>query len=213
MANLSLHAPYDGSDELIIGDGSGLPIANTGSLSFHSSSFSFTLNNVLHVPSASCNIISISQFCRDNNVSLVFLLNSLFVKDPQTEKILLQGHSKSGIYALHLNIFSPRSPVCHVSLYSAIDWHHRLGHPSLSILKHINSVFNLSISSTSPFHCNACDCNKSRKLPFSQSTIDSHGPLDVIYSDVWTSPIQSYDGYRYYIIFVITILNMYGSIL
>lgn len=31
LANLSLHYPYDGTDEIVIGDGTGLPISHTGS--------------------------------------------------------------------------------------------------------------------------------------------------------------------------------------
>lgn len=39
-------------------------------------------------------------------------------------------------------------------------------------------------------------------MSFYQNTIQSHGPLDVLYSDVWTSPTLFYDGYKYYLIFV-----------
>ena len=28
------------------------------------------------------------------------------------------------------------------------------------------------------------------------------GPLDLIYTDVWTSPTYSFDGYKYYVLFV-----------
>ena len=40
------------------------------------------------------------------------------------------------------------------------------------------------------------------KLSFSNSTIISSRPLQIIYSDIWTSPIISYDGFKYYVIFV-----------
>lgn len=40
------------------------------------------------------------------------------------------------------------------------------------------------------------------KLPFTTSTLQSSQPLDIIFSDVWTSPIISNDGFRYYVIFV-----------
>ena len=35
LNNLSLHALYDGTEELVIGDGSSLPISNTGSFSLY----------------------------------------------------------------------------------------------------------------------------------------------------------------------------------
>ncbi|KAE8678139.1 Detected protein of unknown function [Hibiscus syriacus] len=50
LSNLTLHSPYDGTDEIMIGDGSGLPISHTGSTSFTTPSHSFSPSNVLCVP-------------------------------------------------------------------------------------------------------------------------------------------------------------------
>ena len=50
--------------------------------------------------------------------------------------------------------------------------------------------------------CSACLCNKTHKLPFATSTVSSSKPLEVIYSDVWSSPILSKDGFKYYVLFV-----------
>lgn len=47
-----------------------------------------------------------------------------------------------------------------------------------------------------------CLSNKSQKLSFAQSTIISNSPLETIFSDVWTSPIISTNGFKYYVIFV-----------
>ena len=40
------------------------------------------------------------------------------------------------------------------------------------------------------------------KLPFATSTILSTAPLEYIYTDLWSSPVLSFDGHKYYIIFV-----------
>ena len=84
------------------------------------------------------------------------------------------------------------------------EWHHRLGYPSTPILKHIVSSFKLALSNSCNDipHCNACNCNKSHKLSFSVSTLTTTTPLEIIFSDVWTSPIMSVDNYKYYVIFV-----------
>ena len=50
LDNLSMHTPYTGSDDIMIGDGSGLSITHTGSSSLHTSHNTFTLNDVLCVP-------------------------------------------------------------------------------------------------------------------------------------------------------------------
>ena len=52
------------------------------------------------------------------------------------------------------------------------------------------------------FSCTVCNINKSHKLTFAQSSITSSSPLDIIFSDVWTSPVSSLDGFHYYVIFV-----------
>ncbi|MGG6712898.1 UNVERIFIED_CONTAM: DDE-type integrase/transposase/recombinase, partial [Salmonella enterica subsp. enterica serovar Weltevreden] len=51
-------------------------------------------------------------------------------------------------------------------------------------------------------HCSAYCENKSHKLPFSGSTLSSSYPLEIIFSDVWTSSAMSSEGYKYYVIFV-----------
>ena len=66
------------------------------------------------------------------------------------------------------------------------------------------SSFHLDVSSSSHFnfHCNSCSCNKSHKLPFSVSTLSTSSPLEIVFTDVWTSPVYSVDNFKYYIIFV-----------
>nr|GME02242.1 Retrovirus-related Pol polyprotein from transposon RE1 [Ipomoea batatas] len=98
LSNLALHTPYDGTDEVMIGNGSGLPISHTGFISLPSTSKSFSLSNVLCVPTMCRNVISISQFCRDNNSLIEFSLTTFCVKDIQTGAPLLTGPSKNGVY-------------------------------------------------------------------------------------------------------------------
>ena len=95
-----------------------------------------------------------------------------------------------------------------VSIFQCQDnssqWHHRLGHLASPILQHILSHYqiNSSTSLSSDFLCNACHCNKSHKLSFSNSSIVSSRPLQIIFSDVWTSHVLSNQGFKYYVIFV-----------
>ena len=88
---------------------------------------------------------------------------------------------------------------------SQTTWYGRLGHPSFKIFnKLVQSGFMfLSSSYSSGFVCSLCLCNKSHRLPFGESTLQSRAPLDLLYTDVWgPSPVQSVDGYNYYVIFV-----------
>lgn len=129
------------------------------------------------------NLISISQFCSSNNVSIQFLPTAFLVKELRTRATLLRGPTKDGVYEW------PVSPplLAFSSIKTSLsEWHHRLGHPAFPILKHIVSMnkLGLSSSSSSDFSCNACLRNKSHKLSFSQSTIVSSQPLETIFSDV-----------------------------
>ena len=196
-----MHTPYTGSDDIMIGDGSGLSITHTGSSSLHTSHNTFTLNNVLCVPAMQKNLISISKFCSSNHVSIEFLPTIFLVKDIRTGAILLKGKTKDGVYEW------PVSPplLAFSSIKTSLsEWHQRLGHPAINILKQIVPKNKLEFSSSlsSNFSCNACLSNKSHKLSFSQSTVLSSQPLETIYSDVWTSPLISHNVFKYYVIFV-----------
>ncbi|GJR06574.1 ATPase 9 isoform X3 [Tanacetum coccineum] len=113
-------------------------------------------------------------------------------RDRLTGTPLLMGPTKNGIYELSSSI---RSIIAYSSVKAnAIDWHHRLGHPSLEILKSIVAASKINVSNNYSFNCNACQCNKSHKLPFKPSTLTSQFPLDHLYTDLWTSPVYSFDG-------------------
>lgn len=75
LENLSLQQPYTGSDNVAVGNGSGLRIHNTGSLQLHTPNSTLHLHNVLHCPKAFVNLLSINKFCRDN--SCFFILTIL----------------------------------------------------------------------------------------------------------------------------------------
>lgn len=50
--------------------------------------------------------------------------------------------------------------------------------------------------------CSSCQLGKSKRQSFSSSTRISTHPLQLIHTDVWTSPVPSVSGYKYYVIFI-----------
>ena len=65
FSNLNLHAKeYSGPDQVRIGNGQGLCIHQIGFSILCSSSKNYFLNNVLHVPKISQNLLSISIYQR-----------------------------------------------------------------------------------------------------------------------------------------------------
>ncbi|XP_010545858.1 PREDICTED: uncharacterized protein LOC104818098, partial [Tarenaya hassleriana] len=162
-----------GTDEVIVGDGSGLAITHSGFTHLLTSSRPLSLHNV---------------------------------KDRTTGAILAQGTLHNGVYEWP-TLSSPS--LSSVSAFSSVKstvcaWHSRLGHPSVEILHKVLCRLSLPSSSSSSlsFHCEFCSINKSYKLSFFSSSVMSSRPLEVVFSDVWMSPIESFNGYRYYVVFV-----------
>lgn len=196
LNQLSINSEYTGPEKIHVGNGMGLPITHVGSASLHVNSRVFHLKNLLHVPSITKNLLSVSQFCTDNNVYFEFNSTSCFVKDQRTKKVLLQGAVEGGLY----KFTSLQSPLCNKtsklnspheepkkaqsveqsplyqsftsSLTNLQTWHARLGHPSLKVVIRALSSCNIPYTSTHSIStlCHACQLGKSHKLPFIPST-------------------------------------------
>ena len=191
---------YTGPDQLYVGNGQGLHISSTGSSKFHINSTHFKLNDILHVPLITKNLLSIHKFTLDNNVYVEFHPNFCMVKDIQTHQQLMRGEHKDGLYLLHF--LQNRSSYIGEKA-SPETWHNRLGHPHFRVLQNILNKYGLPLThKISHLHCEACRTSKSHKLPFNISVHKSTKPLELIHSDVWgPAPILSHFGFSYYVIF------------
>lgn len=63
LQNLSLHQPYQGTDDVMIADGSSLSISHTGSIFLPSNTRALALHKVLCVPNVNKNLISVYRLC------------------------------------------------------------------------------------------------------------------------------------------------------
>lgn len=97
-ANLSMHSPYTGGDDVVIADGQRLQITHTGSSFIPSPHRRLTLSNILRVPSIANNLISAKRLCTDNHVSVEFFPDNFQVKDLNSGVPLMRENSKSGGY-------------------------------------------------------------------------------------------------------------------
>ena len=77
LAALALHEPYTASNNVIIGDGSGLLIANLAHSPLPLSLHLYFFSNVLHVPPMSKNLILVLALCANNPINVLFF-DSLF---------------------------------------------------------------------------------------------------------------------------------------
>lgn len=128
----------------------------------------------------------------------------LVAQELHTGRMLLQGPSRNGFYPFS----GVSSSIKGVSAFlgtrvSNSIWHSRLGHPSSHILQNLVSRNKLPIKGvvTSEL-CHSCPMGKSHKLPFPLSVSRSSSPLQLVHSDVWTSPSFSINGFKYYVVFI-----------
>ena len=98
LANLALHEPYTASDRVLIGDGIGLSIANTGSFILTSLPTPLLFTNVLHVSAMSKNLISVSALCANNPINVLFFYSFFKVQDRHTGVAMVREQHRNGVY-------------------------------------------------------------------------------------------------------------------
>ncbi|PKU74273.1 Retrovirus-related Pol polyprotein from transposon TNT 1-94 [Dendrobium catenatum] len=201
--NLEVYNSYTGHDTVTLGDGRSVPIAHSGSGILPTPDRKLFLSKLLHIPSLAFNLLSISNLVRDNHISITFDEHGFVFKDRSTNQVILEGPCSQGIYKIPSTGSSYPSTALSASKASTDKWHRRLGHPHHQVLQHISnhnpSLHILPLKSV----CNSCMSCKGHKLVFDNSVSRTSSPLELVHSDVWgPSPIQSHQGFSYYVIFV-----------
>ncbi|GJS67664.1 ribonuclease H-like domain-containing protein [Tanacetum coccineum] len=86
---------------------------------------------------------------------------------------------------------------------SPTTWHRRLGYLSEDVLRHLESSRSISCNKTKlTALCHAFQLGKHTRLPFYSPESNIASVFDIIHSDLWTSPISSESGIKYYAIFL-----------
>ncbi|KAI0523042.1 hypothetical protein KFK09_005432 [Dendrobium nobile] len=195
---------YHGSDTVSTANGSMIPIHTTGQgiLPLPDTARKLHLHNLLHVPSLTHNLLSVSKLTADNSISITFDANGFIMKDRRDQHPLLLGQ-------LHNRLYRIRIPpdIRHTALTSTTSsnhqWHSRLSHPSKESLAVLTRQFPNLARVILSFICESCNLAKSRKIVFNKSTYVTTAPFDLIHSDLWDPASQnSINGYRYYNIFI-----------
>jgi hypothetical protein len=198
--NLTTHSSLDhlNSQHIVVGNGSKLPILAVGNVQI--SSLTLYLQNVLVSPTIVKNLISVRKFTRDNFFSIEFDPFGFSVKDLATKTLLLRCNSHGDLYP-----FIGSTPSTHAaySITGGDTWHRRLRHPSSSTISHYPLDFltpcNNDVPSRPPLF-EACQLGKQARLPFPTSLSHASAAFQLVHCDLWTSPIVSFSGYKYYLV-------------
>uniref|UniRef100_A0A2N9G595 Integrase catalytic domain-containing protein n=1 Tax=Fagus sylvatica TaxID=28930 RepID=A0A2N9G595_FAGSY len=181
-STLNSQTPYQGTEQVTVGNGQNLPI-----------------QSIVH------------KLCLDNNCSCHFDAHKLLIQDLPTGRLLYKGLSKDGVYPINSSQFctSASSKTACFASSSAQKWelwHSRLGHPSAKVLHTIfpslsscNSLASNSVHS----HCKHCLAGKMHQLPFSVSTNKVTAPFQLVHADLWgPAPSVSLNGFKFYLVLV-----------
>ena len=201
LDKLTVKNKYHGNDQIHTASGSGMDISHIGHTTVRTPSRDIHLKNVLYVPQAKKNLASVHRLATDDSAFLEFHPDVFFIKDQETKNILLEGRCRNGLYPL------PSPPIKHAygaTRTSMSQWHSRLGHPSVSIVKQVVSKNNLPCldESSNRTVCDACQQGKSHQLPYPNSSSNSEFPLQLIFSDVWGPAPESVGRKKFYVSFI-----------
>jgi hypothetical protein len=146
------------------------------------------------------NLLSVRQFTRDNKCSIEFDEFGFSIKDPRTRRVILHCNSHGELYTL-LAAAPSIAAQCNLATSSTL-WHRLLGHPgpiAITTLQHLSAIPR---SKTNNSLCHACQLGKHTRLPFNKSTSSTSSPFELVHCDVWTSPVMSISGFKFYLVMV-----------
>ena len=98
--NLQNQVTYTVQDQLYIGNCQGMKILSIGNSTLPSRHKPSKLNNILHLPTITKNLLYVHQFALDNNVFIEFYAFFCLVKDNKTGQVVLKGTHKDSLYVL-----------------------------------------------------------------------------------------------------------------
>jgi transposase InsO family protein len=183
-----------------VGNGAWVPVCFYSNMHLCLPSSNFVLKNVIRVPSLIQNLISVHQFTRDNAVSIEFDPFGFSVKDLRIRHVIIRCNSSGDLYTIPpvTDVSSPKALVS--SATTSTVWHARLGHPGNAVFNKLQSSRLIQCNKPNHRTCHACQLGKHVRLPFSSSVSSSKSPFELIHYDVWTSPVVSTSGFKYYLV-------------
>jgi transposase InsO family protein len=183
-----------------IGNGARVSVYFYSSMHLYLASSNFVLKSVLRVPSLIQNLISVRQFTRDNAVSIEFDSFGFSVKDLKTRRVIIRYNSSGDLYTIPPALVAPSHQAFISSAAPAPIWHARLGHPGPTVLNKLQSSSSIVCNKSTHSMCHTCQLGKHVWLPFSPLVSSSQCPFELLHCDVWTLPITSIYGFKYYLV-------------
>ncbi|KAK9747936.1 hypothetical protein RND81_02G024900 [Saponaria officinalis] len=155
------------------------------------------LKNVLYLPEFKHKLLSVGKILDDSGLEARFYTTGCVFQDHTTRETVCFGKRSGGVYRLcsrdaeGFNSFNDNKAVdktsCnHVESVKQKEelllFHSRLGHSSLSKLRHVPTV---SVPKDTDLECEICVLAKHHKTHFPLSTSIAQHPFDLVHMDLW----------------------------
>ena len=164
------------------------------------------LDNVLHVPTITKNLISVGQIV-EQGMQVRFNNDGCFIE--RGDQVVAHGRREGRMFILASTEVKSAMFAKGLKVESDLNlWHKRIGHINLQKLQNMQSkgvVLGLPNFTTKEITgiCEACQFGKQRRPPFPKEQHMSKGILDVVHSDVWgPAQVSTLGGCRYYVTFI-----------
>jgi hypothetical protein len=208
VGNISTPRPLNSSNHssIIVSNGSSLPVTLVGDSVLPKP---FYLNNILLTPDMIQSILYVRHFTTDNWCSMEFDIFGLSVNDLSTQNMIVRMNSTGPLYTLRLpgsttpsaGAMAALSATPHALVVVALTtWHRRLGHPGPDALSSLSMSSFIHCTSNKHEFCHICQLGKHTRLPFHSSSHRAEHPFDLIHLDLWTFPVVSVSGSKYYLV-------------
>jgi hypothetical protein len=208
VGNISTLRPLASSNpsSIVVGNDSSLSITSVGDSVLPGP---FYRNNILLAPDTVKSLLFIRRFTTDNWCSMEFDPFGLSVKDLTTKNVIVRLNSTGLLYTMRLpgsltpssSIVAALAAVPHaLTVVAPTTWHRHLGYPGPDALSSLSRSSFIQCTSNKHDFCHACQLGKNTRLPFCSSSHRAEHAFDLMHLDLWTSPVVSVSGSKYYLV-------------
>ena len=164
------------------------------------------LSSVLHVPAFPVNLISLSALVDQLDCRVILDHEGCLIQERRTGKYLGTATRHSGLW--YMDRKGTNEALCSVLAAamgekeaSVMLLHCRMGH--LSFDKICKAFPNIMCGvDKSRLFCDACEFAKHTRTSYVSKGIRSLSPFVLVHSDVWTCPVVSINGMKYFVTFI-----------
>jgi len=199
------YSPYTHSykETIQTADGTSRPIRGVGTVQCTPS---ITLSSVLYVPSFPVNLVSVSSLVDQMDCRVSLDRENCIIQERKTGRRLGTGVRHNGLW--YLDRKETNEAICHALTTIATEdeakvmlLHCRMGHISFDVMSRMFPNEMCKVDKRK-LVCDACEFGKHTRTSYVSSGLRSVSPFILIHSDVWTSPLISASGMKYFVTFI-----------